>query len=126
MHIKYLILFSMLIGCGENTLRGANPVTCKKLGEPGPYAKALDTTPCCNWLEHTSVQFEKKTAQDGPYCSELPGVGHSYCLECGDGVCDPEYEDECFCPEDCGEIPRDRYIRGDGKTVDGQDPNFTP
>lgn len=112
----------MLTGCGDSTLGEANPFRCQDLGEPGPYGKALDTTPCCTGLENVQFAYDKLESQGEPYCSETPGY-QSFCIACGDHICDADYEDECVCPEDCGKIPRDRYIRSDRKTLDGEEPD---
>jgi len=55
---------------------------------------------CCQGLKPmVNLKYNDK-------CVDLPAPGSSgVCSNCGNGICDGENnEDECNCPEDCGEI----------------------
>jgi len=78
---------------------------CKKHGEIPDYTAPGDdmSVQCCNDLKH---KIQKKYFDEN--CVNLYEK-HGYggyagiCINCGDGICDVEFESKCNCPEDCGE-----------------------
>ena len=85
---------------------------CQSIGELAPNSKVGQDKPCCQDLAATRVDYAEVLLEDAAYC-EFDRAFHfvAVCLACGDGVCDKEYEDKCICPQDCGSIPQERYIK---------------
>lgn len=53
---------------------------------------------CCSGLKPLSVMPD---GYDGDCSSPQPPTGLSVCVNCGDGVCNNNYEGKCNCPADC-------------------------
>lgn len=101
-----LLLAILVSGCGEGRL-----LNCRDAGEHLPNGKSVELGRCCWGLEARSLYFSEVVVDGVSYCkADNDYFGVNACLPCGDGVCDPYYEDRCLCPEDCGEIPESRYV----------------
>lgn len=84
---------------GQSSAQSPQEGACLKLGERGsqggipndPHGGWILDHPCCKPL------IDREPAGIPPY-----GGGYAYmCIACGDGVCDPKYENATNCPEDC-------------------------
>ena len=78
---------------------------CKKHGETPNYTAHADRmgVQCCNGLKH-KIQIK----YFGENCLTLPEKDGYWnhagiCIDCGDGICNEEFENKCNCIEDCGE-----------------------
>ncbi len=78
---------------------------CKKHGEIPDYTVPGDdmSVQCCSGLKH---EIQKKYFDEN--CVNLYekyGYGGyaGICINCGDDICDAEFENKCNCPEDCGD-----------------------
>lgn len=64
----------------------------------GDVSSYRQDVPCCAGLEKRCGAV----LSDGTCDLEGGGyLGFSQCLACGDGACDPTFENACSCPEDC-------------------------
>lgn len=83
---------------------------CREAGQIGPNGKYHITASCCDGLALMPGQYFEYEVDGQAYCyADLAPTPVSYCLPCGDGVCDEYYEDSCLCPDDCGAIPQENY-----------------
>ena len=78
---------------------------CKKHGEMPDYISHTDNpaAQCCKGLK---CKLPKKYFdKDCVNLYEKYGAGGyaGICINCGDGICDEEFENKCNCSEDCGE-----------------------
>ena len=111
-----ICITTSLYGCTkqEDAQADASPDegACQSLGELAPNSKVGQNEPCCQGLAVTRVDYAEVLREGMAYC-EFDRAFHfvSLCLACGDGVCDEEYEDKCICPQDCGSIPQERYVK---------------
>jgi len=79
---------------------------CKKHGETPNYTAHADRmgAQCCSGLKH---KIQKKYFDEN--CLILYDEKDGYwndagiCIDCGNGICDEEFENKCNCIEDCGE-----------------------
>ena len=55
--------------------------------------------PCCDGLKAIGPKTPQDALDKGACMHKMGTVG--VCRPCGDGICNPEYEDRCNCPEDC-------------------------
>lgn len=63
-----------------------------------------DDTKCCDSLAPIAVaQVDPATGE----CVLL--IGGSVCADCGDGVCETDFENMCNCPADCPLVPGECY-----------------
>jgi len=70
---------------------------CAREGES--VGSCADCKKCCQGLQ--PMDYLKYNSE----CVNSPTSGGGVCSNCGNGICDEENnEDECNCPEDCGEI----------------------
>ena len=86
---------------------------CAKAGEEpvsnfdlttGKTDPNIEVITCCKGLKSIEKKqgFNIPISDDGQrVCASLEGVPNSICSPCGNGICDPEYEDYCNCPIDC-------------------------
>ncbi len=111
-------------GCGhlhgKQELEGCDPgeiccvpISCYGLG--GTYESFDDL--CCDGLVRADQCVKDQYGQ----CS-CPNCPCTVCLECGDLVCDPLYENECNCPEDCLWNPFAECTEAGGICKDGCGP----
>ena len=111
-----------LAGCGSGSEGGIESHTeapdagagqaCRTAGQIGPHGKYGITASCCEGLAlRDGFYFEYIVEGESRCYADQAPTPVRYCLPCGDGVCDPNYEDKCLCPDDCGVVPEDRYSR---------------
>lgn len=77
---------------------------CVRLGGAGPNGSLGPNDPnkdkkCCSGLKLITPLSATRLLQDGT-CELADGAG-SRCAACGDGTCDPTYENKCNCLQDC-------------------------
>ena len=105
-----------LIGCGSEAQRASESMdggaqACRTAGQIGPHGKYGITAACCEGLALMDGHYFEYIVEGESRCyADQAPTPVRYCLPCGDGVCDPYYEDKCLCPDDCGAVPDDRYF----------------
>ena len=63
-----------------------------------------DLNSCCAGLTPTFPVSDFDGNCTNTYLEKGPsGPANYLCLQCGDGNCDPNYENRCNCPNDCGQ-----------------------
>ena len=55
--------------------------------------------PCCGGLKAVGPRTPQEDIDKGVCRHTAGSIG--VCRPCEDGICNPEYEDKCNCPEDC-------------------------
>lgn len=82
---------SVCAKAGERPVSALDMTTGKR--DPTIAAKT-----CCPGLKSIA---DKQSTNISGVCSQITGKAYTLCSPCGNGVCDPLYEDACNCPEDC-------------------------
>ncbi|MGZ3786866.1 MAG: hypothetical protein ACXVC3_20175, partial [Bdellovibrio sp.] len=92
------VLVSPLNSFAKGKTAAAKGGSCFKLGQGEtlsgePSGDEKHGSPCCRPL---------KDREPKDICGIPTGGSYQYvCIACGDGKCDPEYENTCNCHEDC-------------------------